>query len=477
MIKQILIGGALVLLSLSVSGESRSPQPNIILIVADDLGYGDLGCYGQQKIRTPFLDRMAAEGMRFTAFYSGCTVCAPSRASLMTGLHTGHTAIRGNKEFEPEGQFPLPDSSFTIAKMLKQAGYTTGNFGKWGLGFVGTSGDPLNQGFDRFFGYNCQRQSHNYYPDHLWDNRKRFDLPNSSDNQQAYSPELIQEKALEFIDQQADAPFFLYLSYTLPHAALQTERGDSLFSVYKREFNEIPKKVPLDWNGNGYQPQGYPRAAYAAMVSRLDAYVGQILQKIKDRGLDDNTIIVFTSDNGPHLEGGNDPDFFNSNGGFRGHKRDMYEGGIRIPLIVRWPGTIKAGAVSGHTGAFWDLMPSFAALGKSASKFQTDGISILPVLLEKKAEKAHRLLYWEFVEHGWKRAVRKGKWKAVEIYNPATAQVRIELYNLEKDPGEKADVALNHQKIAREMKLLMDREHRENKDFPLAISGSETKSQ
>jgi arylsulfatase A-like enzyme len=409
---------------------------------------------------------MARNGMRFTQFYAGSTVCAPSRSALMTGLHTGHTPIRGNKSTEPEGQWPLPDSSVTIAEMLKGAGYVTGDFGKWGLGFVGTSGDPLRQGFDRFFGYNCQSLAHNFYPDHLWKNDQRIDYPNTPTNFAEYSGDIIHQQALGFIDENKDKPFFLFLSYTLPHAALQVPE-DSIFERYKKEFKEPPQNVPATWSGKGYAPQAYPHAAYAAMVTRLDHYVGEVMTKLKAKGLDKNTLILFTSDNGPHQEGGNDPAFFNSNGGLRGIKRDVFEGGIRIPLIAYWPGKIKGGQVNDHVGAFWDLMPTFAGIANVKAPRDIDGISIAPVLLQQKGQKQHEYLYWEFHEQGGKQAVRKGKWKGVRLDVKKNPDGPIQLYDLEKDPYETTDVANQNPSIQKEIQKIMQDAHTPNPDFVL----------
>jgi len=445
--------------------DTIAKPPNIILIVADDLGAGDLGCYGQSKITTPNIDALAKTGMRFTQFYAGTSVCAPSRAALMTGLHTGHTAIRGNREIQPEGQWPLPQNSTTIAEILKQAGYVTGDFGKWGLGAVGSTGDPLKQGFDTFFGYNCQRQSHNYYPDHLWDQDQRINYPeNKPDNFKDYAPDIIHKKALSFINDNKQKPFFLYLSYTLPHAALQLP-DDSLFSHYKKLFNESPVPVKLPWSGEGYAPQAYPHAAYAAMVTRLDNYVGQIINDIKVKGLDKNTVIIFTSDNGPHKEGGNDPDFFNSNMGLRGYKRDLYEGGIRVPMIVNWPGKVKAGTKSDHIGAFWDLMPTFAEICNRKPEY-TDGISFLPELLSRK-QNIHESLYWEFHESGGRQAVRMDQWKGIRQNIISDPNAPIELYDLKNDPEEKKDLSKKYKDIVKTMRTVMDQQHVENDDFPL----------
>lgn len=441
-------------------------KPNVIFILADDMGYGDLGVYGQQLIETPNIDRLAADGIRFTQFYAGTSVCAPSRASLMTGLHTGHSPIRGNYEIKPEGQLPLPDATFIMPEMFKKAGYTTGCFGKWGMGFPGSEGDPVKQGIDQFYGYNCQRQSHNFFPDHLWDNEKRVELNNTISQQNDYAPEMIQQRALSFMEANQSKPFFMYLSYTLPHAALQLPDGDASFEYYKKKFNEEPKEVKKEWNGLGYQPQAYPHAAYAAMVSRLDNYVGAVLAKLKTLGLDKNTLVVFTSDNGPHREGGNEPEFFNSGAGFKGIKRQLTEGGIREPMIISWPGKIKSGQVSDHIGAFWDFFPTFSAITGQLAPPNTDGISILPTLLKKGKQAQHSFLYWEFHEDGGRQAVRIGKWKAIKegvIKNP---NAQIQLYDLTNDPQENNNLAAAQPDIVKQAERIMQREHVEHKDFP-----------
>jgi arylsulfatase A-like enzyme len=450
----------------STGQQTKAAPPNIIFILADDLGYGDLGCYGQKLIQTPNLDAMAKQGMRFTQFYAGTAVCAPSRSSLLTGQHTGHTPIRGNKGVEPEGQWPIPDSAVTIAEVLKKGGYTTGDFGKWGLGPVASSGDPIKQGFDYFYGYNCQSLAHDYYPDHLWENDTRINFTaNTPEHPTDYSAELIQQKALQFIEQQKSKPFFLYLSYTLPHAALQVP-DDSLFEKYKKLFNEQPVSVK-PWNGKGYAPQAYPHAAYAAMVSRLDAYVGQVLQKLRQAGIDKNTLVVFSSDNGPHNEGGNDPDYFNSNASLRGIKRDLYEGGIREPVIAWWPGKVKAGSTVDYPGAFWDFLPTFAELAKLSPPKGIDGISIVPVLLGQKNPRTHPWLYWEFHEQGGKQAVRMGKWKGVKLNAASQPNGPIELYDLQVDVSEKNNVADKHPDVVQAIQKIMQQQHRESPDFPL----------
>ena len=441
-------------------------KPNIVFILADDMGYGDLGCYGQKHIETPHIDQLAAGGIRFTQFYAGTSVCAPSRSALLTGQHTGHTPVRGNYEIQPEGQLPLPDTAYTMAEMLKKAGYATGDFGKWGLGYPGSAGAPNQQGFDRFFGYNCQRQSHNYFPDHLWNNDTRIDYANTSVNQQHYAPDLIQKEALAFIDEHKEAPFFLYLSYTLPHAALQLPKDDSVFAYYRRKLNETAKPIPDEWNGKGYQPQAYPHAAYAAMLTRLDHYVGQVVEKLTILGIEKNTLIIFTSDNGPHHEGGNDPAFFNSNGGFRGIKRELYEGGIRIPMIAYWPAVIKKTKVSGFTGAFWDFMPTFAAIAGAPPPPHADGISLLPEISSQGKQKEHEFLYWEFHEDGGRQAVRTGKWKGVRLNVMKEPNSSMELYNLDADAGETKDVAAENPAVVDRINKIMQHEHTEHINFP-----------
>lgn len=455
----------LVVTNQSFQSTQKTSGPNIIFILADDLGYSDIGSYGQKLIHTPNLDLMARKGMRFTQFYAGTSVCAPSRSSLMTGMHTGHTYIRGNKEIQPEGQWPLPDSAITIAEIMKRAGYVTGDFGKWGMGFVGTSGDPNKQGFDEFFGYNCQRQSHNFYPDHLWDNSERINLPNTAKIQNHYAAEIIQEKALDFIERNKEKPFFLYLSYTLPHAALQGPK-DNGFEDYKKQFNEQPKIIPSDWDGKGYEPQPYPKATFAAMVTRLDTYVGQVMAKLKSLGIHDNTLVIFTSDNGPHTEGGHDPKFFNSTGVLKGVKRDLYEGGIRVPMIAYWPGKIKAGSLNKHIGAFWDFMPTFASLTGQKLPSNIDGISILPTLFGRGVQKQHSYLYWEFHELGGRQAVRMGKWKGVKYNVLDKSKTSLDLFDLEKDPGETKNLAHEHPEIVKQIAYYIDKAHVENQFFP-----------
>lgn len=454
----------------SVFAQKKDRQPNIVFILADDLGYGDLGVYGQKIIKTPHIDRLAQEGIRFTEFYAGTSVCAPSRAALLSGQHTGHTYIRGNRELEPEGQEPLVDSVQTFAQLLQQKGYVTGAFGKWGLGMVGTSGAPDRKGFHTFFGYNCQRQSHRYYPTHLWHNDKKVVLEGNDLSQKVhYAPSLIQEKTIEFIEENKNKPFFLFIPTPLPHAELQGPE-DEFYKMYANQFEEKAHK------GNDYGPNatipGYasvekPRATYASMVSRMDAYVGEVISKLDELGLTDNTIVIFSSDNGAHREGGNDPVFFNSAANLRGFKRDLYEGGIKTPFIVKWPKKIKPGRISAHIGSFWDIMPTFVDITQSEKPNYTDGKSFLPTLLGKANKQGtHPYLYWEFHEDGGKQAIRMGKWKGVRLNFHTQPNAEIELYNLSADPSEQNNVAKSNPDIVQKIKTFMLEAHRPSTLFP-----------
>jgi len=457
--------------------QSLDNKPNIIYILADDLGYGDLSCYGQQKFETPNIDRLAAEGMMFTQHYSGSTVCAPSRSSLLTGLHTGHTPIRGNKELKTEGQLPLPDSSITIAELLKSAGYATGAFGKWGLGFVGTEGDPNNQGFDVFYGYNCQRMAHRYYPPYLWHNQDSVLLEGNDWKQTVtYAPDEIQKATLAFIDQHKSMPFFAYVPFVLPHAELISP-NDSLFAKFDGVFEEHRPYMPDNNYASDYGinivPKKYcsqikPNATFASMVVRLDVYVGQIIDKLEELGIADNTIVMFASDNGPHRAGGANPDFFNSNGSLRGLKCDLYEGGIRVPFIVRWPNVVEAGLVSHHVSAFWDLTPTLADISQSSLPIQTDGVSFLPTLTGKGNQKKHDSLYWEYNIKGGNIAVRKGKWKGI-IPN-VKGNTQMELYDIVSDQAEHNDIAAEYPEIVEQVKNIIAKEHMHSDLFPIHIS-------
>ena len=440
---------------------TENQKPNIIFIIADDLGYGDLGCYGQELIKTPNIDKLASEGIRFTQFYSGCTVCAPSRSSLVTGLHTGHTPVRGNKEYEPEGQHPLPKDTYTIGKMLQSAGYTTGCFGKWGLGYPGSEGAPEKQGFDTFFGYNCQRLAHNYYPYYLWHNTDTIWLKGNEGTQaNDYSQDIIQKEALKFINSNKEKPFFAFLTYVIPHAELINPE-DSITMMYRDQFPEKPYKGTDDgpnYRKGGYGSNPHPKADFAAMITRLDAYVGEIISELKKSGLDKNTLVMFTSDNGPHQEGGADPHFFKSYGPLKGVKRDMYEGGIRVPFIAWLPEKIKSG-VSDHVGAFWDIMPTFAALAGVEVAGETDGLSILPVLFGKKGQKKHEYLYWEFHEQGGRIAVRKDNWKAIWFDVGKPDKTYVELYDLSKDIHEDNNLALQYPDVVKELTEIKNSAH------------------
>ena len=453
------------------SGEKEEKLPNIIYILADDLGYGDLSCYGQRRFSTPNIDRLAQEGMLFTQHYAGSTVSAPSRSALMTGMHTGRTPIRGNREWKPEGQWPLPDDAVTIAEILKTKGYATGAFGKWGLGFIGTEGDPNNQGFDEFFGYNCQRLAHNYYPYYLWHNDRKIMLPeNEGKLTGIYAPDIIQKAALRFIEVNRGQPFFLYYPNVLPHAELLAREEN--MALFRGKFE--PEKVyegvddgPTYRLGPyGSQPESH--AAFAAMIKHLDDYVGELLEKLTELGLEENTIVIFTSDNGPHLEGGADPDYFNSNGGFRGYKRDLYEGGIRVPMLVRWPDKVRPGRITRHVSAFWDVMPTLAEITGAETPEGIDGISFLPALLGKR-QKTHEYLYWEFHEQGGKMAARFGNWKAVKTDVNRSPQGETEIYDLSADFSESVNISSERPDLVQRAEEIFRRAHSRSEIFPLAF--------
>ncbi|MEN8227148.1 MAG: arylsulfatase [Bacteroidota bacterium] len=447
----------------------ESITPNIIYILADDLGYGDLGCYGQEKFSTPHLDRLASEGIRFTRHYSGSTVCAPSRSVLMTGLHTGHTPIRGNQEVKPEGQAPLPGSFVTMAEYLKRAGYVTGAFGKWGLGFPGSEGDPVKQGFDRFFGYNCQRYAHRYYPEYLWENEAKVFLEgNDWSHKVTYAPDVIQQKTIDFIRDHRDTTFFAYVPIVIPHAELIVPE-DEIFDKYLGAYPEEPYvgRPGADYGPDMvigmYCSQEHPHATFAAMVHRIDRYVGQIVNTLEELGIAENTILMFTSDNGPHREGGADPGFFNSSGGLRGVKRDLYEGGVRVPFIVSWPGNIEGGEVTDHISAFWDLLPTVAEVA-GFELGETDGISFLPTLLQQEQPK-HKFLYWEFHEQGGKQALLKDEWKAVRLNVGKDPSAALELYNLKSDPFEQSNIAASHPELVEKLSQMMEEERVPSENF------------
>ena len=443
-------------------------RPNIIYILADDLGIGDIQPYGQKLIQTPNLNRLQEQGLRFTQAYAGTAVSAPSRCSLMTGLHTGHAFVRGNKGVDPEGQVAMPEGTFTMATMLKEQDYATGCFGKWGLGYPGSVSDPTKVGFDQFFGYNCQTLAHDYYPDHLWNNEARIDLPQNYEQREVtYSADTIHQQALQFIRQHADQPFFTFLSYTLPHAALILPH-DSVYDMYCRlipEADEVPY-APKDPNRRGaYGATARPLASFASMVTRFDRYVGDVMQLLDSLGIADNTVLIFTSDKGPHREGGANPDYFDSYGPYRGIKRDLYEGGIRMPFLIRWPGHIKAaGTDCDHIIAFWDMLPTFAELAGYEKPLQTDGISFVPTLLGQEGQQSHESLYWEFHEQNGKQAVRRGQWKGVRL-QVGTDQPVFELYDLSNDIHEDHNVAAEHPDIAAELNAIIDSCHVESELF------------
>lgn len=468
-------------------------KPNVVFIIADDLGYGDLGCYGQEKIRTPYIDRLAEEGMRFTQHYAGNPVCATSRCSLMTGKHTGHAYIRDNREMknrvsqDPElgpifgGQEPIPEEEVTLAELFQRQGYATGAFGKWGLGGEGTTGDPLRQGFDRFCGYNCQRHAHNYYPRYIVDDERHRRLEGNDGGLTGaqYAPDLYCEAALEFIREHREGPFFVYYPTIVPHLALQVPE-DSL-AEYRGTWDDPPYT-----GGHGYLPHPAPRAAYAAMVTRMDRDVGRLVSLVQELGLDEQTIFVFTSDNGPTYDrlGGSDSEFFRSAGPLRGLKGSMYEGGIREPMIVRWKGHVPAGTTSEHVSAFCDWMATLMDLIGAGSSVPTgtDGVSFAPTLLGRGNEQRPReFLYWEFPSYSGQQAVRMGDWKGLRTgLQPKTKgdpppDAPMQLYNLQEDIAESRDVAAEHPELVERIRVIMRREHATSKVFPFPALDVESK--
>ena len=468
-------------------------RPNVIFILADDLGYGDLGCYGQTKIRTPNIDRLAKEGMRFTDHYSGCNVCAPSRCVLMTGKHPGHGYIRDNLEAKrfPEGQEPVPEGLLRLPLLFKKLGYTLGGFGKWGLGPMGSTGDPLKQGFDRWFGFNCQAVAHNHFPTQLWDNDKQVTLDNpkfsayqklqagADANDPAsyagftgrtYAPDLIGEQAREFLRANKGRPFFLYYPTTVPHLALQVPE-DSL-REYAGRFPETPYT-----GGRGYLPHRQPRAAYAAMITRMDRDVGKLMSLLSEFGLDERTIVVFTSDNGPLYDqlGGTDTEFFNSNGGLRGRKGSFYEGGFREPCVVRWKGHIPAGSTADRVTGFEDWLPTLLELvgAQDQTPGDLDGISFAPVLFGKEM-KPRLFLYREATGYDGEQCVRAGRWKAIRrnLNLGPGAKDRgpgeIELYDLSTDRAETVDLARQNPDVVARLGTIMKLQHVGSDLFPMA---------
>lgn len=432
--------------SLQPAEARDASKPNIIYILLDDAGYGDFSCYGQKKFSTPNIDRLAKEGMKFTQHYSGSTVCAPTRCVLMTGKHTGHSYVRGNREVQPEGQAPMPADTVTIPRLLKKAGYATGAFGKWGLGSPKSSSDPATH-FDKFFGYNCQREAHTYYPTHLWDNTTKVELDGKT-----YSEDLITEQALSFIRKNKDQPFFCFVPATIPHAAMHVP--EEYMAPFRKRFPQFEDVI-----GKYKGPEvRNPVAAFAGMMIKMDEGVGKILDLLEELDIDDNTLVLLTSDNGPHKEGGHKPDFFNSNGGLRGYKRDLYDGGIRAALLARWPAKIKAGSVSKHVSAHWDMLPTFCELAGVDSPNDIDGISMVPELTGKE-QRPHEYLYWEFYERGGKRAARFGDWKAVHNNVHKNARGPIEIYRLPVDRSEQTNVAAEHPEIVEQARKIFKDAH------------------
>lgn len=443
----------------SVAAEKQT-KPNVIFILADDLGIGDLGCYGQDRIKTPAIDNLAKTGMKFTQHYSGSTVSAPSRCVLLTGKHTGHSYIRGNKGYVADDgrhyDLNLKNSEVTLGEIFKTKDYVTACVGKWGLGGPSGEGHPNNQGFDYFFGYLGQGNAHNYYPKQLFENNEPVML-----NGKVYTHDLIMEKAMDFIKENSGKPFFMYLTPTIPHADLVVPNNE-LFD-YDGKFQEVP------YLGKGYRPQPKPRATFSAMVTRLDRDVQRIVDLLKEKGIADNTIIVFTSDNGTHKEGGHDPRYFDSNGPFRGTKRDLYEGGIRTPYIVNWPAVIKPGSVSYHVSAFWDFMPTMCELIGADKPEGIDGVSFLSTLTGKGEQKQHDYLYFEFHEQGGKQAVIKDRWKLIHLQVNNPKKEKYELYNLDSDPSEIADVAKLYPAKVKELKNIMFKARTTNENWKFSF--------
>ncbi len=481
---------ALSILPLLRCATDKHKKPNIIYILADDLGYGDLGCYGQNKIETPHIDRLAREGKGFTQFYAGSPVCAPSRCVLLTGKHTGHAFIRGNHEWgergevwnfakaveDPnlEGQYPIPENTTTIGTLLQSAGFTTGIVGKWGLGGPLSHGIPSKQGFDFFFGYNCQRQAHTYYPKHLWKNEEKVWLDNelivpgtkldeganpydpaSYDkfNQSDYAPDLMFEEILGFVKENQQNPFFLYWASPIPHVPIQAPQR--WVDYYVQKFGDEEPYL----GQHGYFPARYPHATFAAMVSYLDENVGRLVETLKELGLYDNTLILFTSDNGAGIGGGSTAEWFDSAAPFmsqRGRtKGTVYEGGIRTPLIAVWPGHIKADSKSDHISAFYDVMPTLCELTGVATPEDTDGISFLPALLDIQEQHQHEFLYWEFPSYGGQQAVRIGKWKGMRRNILSEDNIDIQLFDLETDLQEQNNVAAQHPEVVEKIREIM----------------------
>jgi arylsulfatase A-like enzyme len=439
---------------LGQAAQTLPEKPNVIFIMCDDMGYGQLGCYGQKMIQTPRLDQMAQEGLRLTDYYSGTSVCAPSRCSLMTGMHVGHTYIRGNYEImrsveNESGQLPIPDETITVAEKMKEAGYATALIGKWGLGYPMSEGDPLNQGFDFFAGYNCQRHAHSHYPGWVWRNHEKVQL-GPAETVEGHSQYFLTDEAKSFITGNKDNPFFLYLAYVIPHAAMQIPHSDPAYKLY--EGNDWP----------------VIQKRHAGMITLMDRHIGDILDLLKELGIDKNTLVVFTSDNGAHREGGAKPEFFNDSGPLRGIKRNMYEGGIRVPFIARWPGVIDAGRTSAHLGAHWDLMPTACELAGVDAPAGIDGISYVPLLKgDEERQAKHRYLYFE-LNRPHKRGIRSGDWVAVQETTTASDPDAdpIELYNLKDDLAQTKNLAATHPEKVACFRDLIREAHVPSKQFP-----------
>jgi arylsulfatase A-like enzyme len=434
---------------------AAADKPNIVYILADDLGYGDLSCFGQKTLKTPNLDRMAAEGMKLTRHYAGSTVCAPSRCVLMTGVHTGHASVRGN------GKSSLKPEDVTVAEVLKDNGYRTGCVGKWGIGHPPPLDDPQRNGFDYFYGYINMYHAHNFYPAFMVKNGKKVALRNEVPGKWAnppdregrgvatkkvdYAPALITDEALSFIDRNRERPFFLYYALNIPHA--NNEGGKRGMEV--PDHGEFADK---DW------PE--PEKGFAAMIKIIDTDIGRVFAKLKEHGLDEKTLVIFSSDNGPHQEGGHLSDYFDSNGPYRGKKRDLFDGGVRVPTIARWPGKIAPGATSAHLSGFQDLLPTMCELVGAEPPPQTDGISLLPTLLGKQQTAQHEYLYWEFGERGGKVGLVKDNWKAIRRGTAKNPNAPIELYDQSKDPGEERNIAADHPELVDRLAKLMRKAHR-----------------
>ncbi len=440
----------LALFSLALTATAASSPPNIIYILADDLGINDFGCYGQEIMKTPSVDRMAREGMQFYNHYSGSTVCAPTRSCLMTGQHTGMTRVRGNG-----GAF-LKSEDVTVAEVLKEAGYETGLIGKWGLGEEGSAGVPNSQGFDFFYGYLNQSRAHRYYPDWIWRNEEKEHYPNNATERNVYIHDRFTEEGLNWIEEKSEteAPFFLYMAYTLSHVDLDVP--DDSMAPYLKVIEEAgPYHNPA--YPKGYRDHPTPRACFAGMTSRLDRDVGQILDQLEKLGIAENTLVIFSSDNGPTSAGGADPDYFDGNGIYKGIKRDLYEGGIRAPMIAHWPGTIKPGSKSDHISAHWDVLATLAEVAGAEEPDAQVGISFAPTLLgQADSQQQHEYLYWELYERGGKQAIRKGDWKAVRLNRiQAGSEAPWEIYNLANDPSETGDLAEQYPELQTEFQKIV----------------------